>query len=147
MPCGGIYPSQLSDRYTCWYCHLKGPDHWVEEWDAPLHKACIAPFLRTEEGAIVLAHKHFIQIGDQILLEEGGILMDPDETLRLIRDAVRDAKYREDAACANDPSHHARRARTFDHEDPLIELVKHFDALDEWLSKGGFLPADWSKNR
>ena len=73
--------------------------------------------------------------------------MDPDETLRLIRDAIRDAKYREDSACATDPNHNARRARTLDHEDPLIELVRQFDALDAWLQKCGFLPKDWDKNR
>lgn len=26
-------------------------------------------------------------------------------------------------------------------------LVESVQALDEWLSKGGFLPADWSKGR
>jgi hypothetical protein len=27
------------------------------------------------------------------------------------------------------------------------DLVEAADALDQWLSKGGFLPRDWNKNR
>lgn len=25
------------------------------------------------------------------------------------------------------------------------EFAEQFEALDEWLSKGGFLPADWAR--
>lgn len=27
-----------------------------------------------------------------------------------------------------------------------VDLAEHFDALDEWLSRGGFLPAAWSRS-
>ena len=146
MPCGGIYPSEVTPSYTCWYWGKPDTDHWVEEWDAPRHKACIAPFLKTEEGQIVIAHNHLIQIGNCVLQEEGRSMMDPEKALQALREAVRDMKYREDAA-SNDPGHRAMRARTFDHMDPILEFIKHFEALDEWLQKGGFLPADWNKNR
>lgn len=56
--------------------------------------------------------------------------MDPDEALRILR----------------------LTAKQMDaDENPLIfaahanELIEHFTALDEWLSKGGFLPAAWAQ--
>lgn len=49
--------------------------------------------------------------------------MDPSETLANIRWLVK---------------HH-------NNEDDTSELVNNINALDEWLSKGGFLPDDWSK--
>lgn len=27
----------------------------------------------------------------------------------------------------------------------LLAVLEHFEALDEWLSRGGFLPDDWSR--
>lgn len=53
--------------------------------------------------------------------------MDPSETLRLLRKAV----MNEDAA--GDGSYAA-------------EIVEHFQALDAWLTKGGFLPGQWTAN-
>ena len=47
--------------------------------------------------------------------------MDPDEALRKIRELINDG------------------------DSADIELVHLFDGLDQWLSKGGFLPKDWSR--
>ncbi len=54
--------------------------------------------------------------------------MDPNETLRQIREAIQafDDNYGEP------PSESAATA--------VLDL---FEALDGWLSKGGFLPDDW----
>lgn len=54
--------------------------------------------------------------------------MDPDETLREIRDLTQRIED------TNDES------ETFDLAAALTERVR---ALDEWLSKGGFPPAGW----
>jgi hypothetical protein len=49
--------------------------------------------------------------------------MDPNETLRSIRDVIK-----------------MRRGRKAN--DVLVDLI---EALDLWLSKGGFHPDDWSQ--
>ena len=66
MPCGGIYP--IKDSWVEPYCNIGDcfqcnkqtdvNDLWVEEWDAPIHKNCVDDFLKTEEGKIILDHKH-----------------------------------------------------------------------------------------
>lgn len=33
------------------------------------------------------------------------------------------------------------------HRDDAATLMERLEALDEWLSKGGFLPADWGQHR
>lgn len=73
MPCGGIYPIEAStaSAYPCWACNKRGADHFVEEWDAFIHKDCIREFLKNEEGQVVVQHKHLIQIGEEVLQEEG----------------------------------------------------------------------------
>ena len=53
--------------------------------------------------------------------------MDPEQ-------ALLDAR----AACEH-WAHGERGDRTFD------ELVNAFEALDQWISRGGFLPRDWQK--
>ena len=70
MPCGGIYPlthhfaGGMLDRnnlsHSCLFCSKSDPPvtHFVDEWDAYLHRACILPFLETKEGEIVLRHGH-----------------------------------------------------------------------------------------
>ena len=57
--------------------------------------------------------------------------MDPNETLKLIREAVSrvQASRSWDMDCA-------------ELGDRLANLVED---LDEWLSNGGFLPSEWSK--
>jgi hypothetical protein len=57
--------------------------------------------------------------------------MDPDVTLKEIRAAMSDWLNAEDDALDANSTAAADR------------LVGHFQALDDWLSKGGFLPAGW----
>lgn len=69
--------------------------------------------------------------------------MDPGETLRMIRvyvhriDALRDAADLHDAATVR------RITETETLEDMTYALAEYVTALDEWLSKGGFLPKGW----
>jgi hypothetical protein len=67
MPCGGIYPVHGSwvekqgwsgPITRCWVCNKTGSDHFCDEWDTGLHYACIPRFLSSDEGQIVIAHKH-----------------------------------------------------------------------------------------
>lgn len=63
--------------------------------------------------------------------------MDPDMTLRLMRDYIR----------------RVRDSVQGEGTDPDIlrieadQLAEYADALDQWLSKGGFLPKDWAHGR
>lgn len=73
MPCDGIYPfAPNGEEYgSCWMCNQTG-DHFVWEWDTFICVSCIPAFLETEEGRIVLEHKHAINVclvreGEQIL--------------------------------------------------------------------------------
>ena len=50
-------------------------------------------------------------------------MMDPNETLKQIRIRVADTLADRDVS--------------------VIKLAEHCEALDEWLSKGGFSPTDW----
>ena len=137
MPCGGIYP--VEDTGICWRCRKPGADHFVEEWDAYIHETCIIPFLHTDEGEIVVDHKHHIQIDMFVLQEEGGELMDPNETLKELReliDSLRPLLESDDDSLD-----------TGDVGEDLIELIDKFENLDGWLSNGGFAPTEWSKNR
>ena len=52
--------------------------------------------------------------------------MDPNQALKDARDACKRWTHGED--------HHA-----------FNELVSAFQALDQWLSRGGFLPRDWER--
>jgi hypothetical protein len=55
-------------------------------------------------------------------------MMDPNETLRLLRLTIKQLRVDEDPG--------VRKA----HAD---EIADYFDALDEWLSRGGFPPEVW----
>lgn len=57
--------------------------------------------------------------------------MDPNETLRLIRKTL--------------PNVNMDRWEGAD--EAAVRLTELVQALDEWLSKGGALPADWNKGR
>jgi hypothetical protein len=57
--------------------------------------------------------------------------MDPNETLRLLRLTLKQMKADTDPAI--------RQA----HAD---EAAEHFNALDNWMSSGGFLPEAWKRN-
>ena len=54
--------------------------------------------------------------------------MDPNETLRLIRLTIKQMKVDDNAVIF--AAHGG-------------ELAEYVEALDEWLSKGGFFPSDW----
>lgn len=54
--------------------------------------------------------------------------MDPNATLTEIRAIVAE--------------HNGREFMSDDTADRLTELV---ESLDEWLSRGGFLPSDWAR--
>jgi hypothetical protein len=56
--------------------------------------------------------------------------MDPDETRRQLRRAITEYRY------AAEPAQSLRAA------DRVIE---HADALDDWLTAGGFRPAAWNQ--
>lgn len=64
--------------------------------------------------------------------------MDPDEALRDARRAVR--MYRD--AMAGDMD--GAMMREAEAGGALVEL---FDALDEWITRGGFLPEPWRAER
>lgn len=58
--------------------------------------------------------------------------MDPNEVLKNLRDAVGLST----ALADGDPVE-------FTAEQILADMTEGVMALDEWLSKGGFFPADW----
>jgi hypothetical protein len=72
--------------------------------------------------------------------------MDPEVALRRLREAIQDLKYRDDSAFATDPALRIKRSKLIEYE-PLLEVIENFEALDAWLTKGGFLPTDWKRNR
>ena len=55
--------------------------------------------------------------------------MDPNEALRRIREIV-EKTYDKEMSSASV-------------EEMFNDLVDHFEALDDWLIKGGFLPNAW----
>jgi len=57
--------------------------------------------------------------------------MDPNRALEDAREAVR----------------HWLHVKGGDQDLEMFDqLVSSFEALDRWISRGGFLPRDWSKN-
>jgi hypothetical protein len=56
--------------------------------------------------------------------------MDPNETLKTILRLVKQWRFNGE----------------WD-ENETNALIEHVEYLDEWLSKGGFIPASWNKNR
>lgn len=66
--------------------------------------------------------------------------MDPNETLRRLRAAIASANL------ISDDYHNADDDETVMIEDvisTLDDVAGMAEALDEWLTKGGFPPADW----
>ncbi|MGW6054453.1 hypothetical protein [Streptomyces sp. NPDC055189] len=57
--------------------------------------------------------------------------MDPDAALASLRRAVDGL----DSVAANPAQ---------DWSGELIDVLEHVAALDEWISRGGFLPGDWN---
>lgn len=62
--------------------------------------------------------------------------MDPNETLKVL---LKEASFFRDLLENDDPT------ITDEDYDRLNILLEHIEALDEWLSKGGFLPAKWGR--
>lgn len=60
--------------------------------------------------------------------------MDPNEALRMLRGAY--SRWEDTVG-----------AHTGEHIDAASDLRDAAIALDEWLSRGGFLPEDWQRNR
>lgn len=71
MPCGGIHPIDNDWPGTirepldpshggCWVCSRGGAMHFCHEWDTFIHARCVPGFLATDEGQIVIEHKHTI---------------------------------------------------------------------------------------
>ena len=60
--------------------------------------------------------------------------MDPNEALRYIRKLTENIKNTIAEGIAPDP-------------DSVNELADTWTGLDEWMSKGGFLPKDWAAGR
>ncbi len=64
-----------------------------------------------------------------------GDMMDPNTALQIAREAY--AKYVKAAAEMD--------SETYD--IALCDLAEAFDSLDQWLTKGGFLPDSWKVTR
>ena len=62
--------------------------------------------------------------------------MDPDEALRQLRAAIE--KLKSDMRSDD--------TRCYDLGDSADEVIVAFEALDGWLSNGGFAPKDWKNN-
>jgi len=60
--------------------------------------------------------------------------MDPDEALHQIRMAIAHFRAITDG-----------RATLCEAEVAASTALEHFEALDGWMSRGGFKPEDWSK--
>ena len=58
--------------------------------------------------------------------------MDPEAALLTLRELVTEIQDNREQAVA-------------DPEWVLAQFAEQFDALDNWLKNGGFLPADWKK--
>jgi hypothetical protein len=62
-------------------------------------------------------------------------VMDPNEALKRAREAIE--RYQDDASLG---------FNTDTRLEAADKLADAFEALDEWLSKGGFLPLEWSES-
>ena len=63
--------------------------------------------------------------------------MDPDENLRIIRALTKQMQVEDMPVSGYARPEFVQHAR---------DLAEHVDALDEWLRKGGFPPADWTSS-
>ena len=43
-------------------CGGEGATHYCKEFDCMLHARCVVPFLASEEGQVVVAHGHTVEI-------------------------------------------------------------------------------------
>jgi hypothetical protein len=61
--------------------------------------------------------------------------MDPNATLQTLRDFAE--RYADGCPDVNHVD--------CDHADQLTEIAEAVNALDVWISRGGFLPSDWQR--
>jgi hypothetical protein len=69
--------------------------------------------------------------------------MDPDEALKKLREALQKWRSKKMEDLMTSPV-------ADDREIPLRvaeQIADNAEALDGWLSRGGFLPEDWAKER
>lgn len=69
--------------------------------------------------------------------------MDPKEALRQLRELAKKI-----LAIADEPVDDDQFgvASDSDMSGTAVEMAEQFQALDEWIIKGGFLPKDWEKS-
>ncbi len=60
--------------------------------------------------------------------------MDPNEALRRLREAAAKVREEMDKCFGGDPM------------DDVSDMLQHFEALDGWITNGGFLPAAWRRD-
>lgn len=68
--------------------------------------------------------------------------MDPDQALKNAREAAQALRRLQDEDV--DPDGRDSDSDLPDPEEHASTLLEAFEALDGWLSVGGFLPQDWS---
>jgi hypothetical protein len=71
-------------------------------------------------------------------------MMDPNETLRLIRSAVAASLQLADDYEKSGDDYPATAEDAGNYIDQLDELAQQVEALDQWLTRGGFLPEAWN---
>jgi hypothetical protein len=69
--------------------------------------------------------------------------MDPNATLTEIRELTRCITDATDSEQPTATAYHQQTGR--DLEEDAIRLALHCAALDQWIARGGFLPADWQR--
>ena len=74
---------------------------------------------------------------DRWITREEPETMDPDELLK----SMRLAAERRDAMVSQDGDHADWNTEA---DDFAHDVTRQFQALDEWLNEGGFLPAEWT---
>lgn len=61
MPCGGVYPTILTQPEPCFVCEKIMDEVLVlavEEWDAAIHVGCLRSFLGSQEAQVIVDHQH-----------------------------------------------------------------------------------------
>ena len=74
------------DGFACWVCNKRGAMHFCDEWDTFIHARCVPMFIQTEEGQILIHHKHAVIL--DFNLEE------PDEREKIWNEQMRQEELR-----------------------------------------------------
>lgn len=70
--------------------------------------------------------------------------MDPNAALEQIRELIDEIRWATHPAPDTESTARERNKTIRDALDPLVE---HWDALDAWITRGGFLPSAWTVGR